>query len=148
MKKSLIMAAVIGIIMACQSYPDSKKKLTIYKNEIVQTEKSFEKMAADSGLPVAFSHYVADSGVIIVRDTLFMGKVAVRKYYQGWTVKDASLKWTPDYVDVSVSGDLGYTYGRYTISFKDSTGALIRNHGIFHTVWKRQPDGSWKFVWD
>jgi ketosteroid isomerase-like protein len=148
MKKSLIMTAFMGVIMACQSHPDPKNILKTYKDELVQTENSFEKMAADSGLPAAFSHYVADSGVVIVKDTLFMGKVAVRKYYQGWTVKDVSLKWSPDYVDVSASGDLGYTYGRYTISFKDSTGAIIRNHGIFHTVWKRQPDGSWRFVWD
>jgi ketosteroid isomerase-like protein len=49
---------------------------------------------------------------------------------------------------VSACGDLGYTWGSYTFTATDSLGATHRSEGIFHTVWKRQPDGSWKFVWD
>ncbi|MFC2138829.1 YybH family protein, partial [Bacteroidota bacterium] len=58
------------------------------------------------------------------------------------------LEWKPDYIDVSTSGDLGYTFGKFTFSAKDTTGKLIESEGIFHTVWKRQEDGSWKYVWD
>ena len=58
------------------------------------------------------------------------------------------LVWKPDYVDVSESGDLAYTYGKYTFTSRDSTGRKVVSKGIFHTVWKRQEDGSWKFVWD
>ncbi len=31
---------------------------------------------------------------------------------------------------------------------KDSIGNDIDNKGVFHTVWKRQADGEWRFVWD
>ena len=51
-------------------------------------------------------------------------------------------------MDVSESGDLAYTYGKYTFSAFDSNAKKIEAKGIFHTVWKRQEDGSWKFVYD
>ena len=64
------------------------------------------------------------------------------------TADSKYLKWKPDFVDVAASGDLGYTYGHYTYSYIDSTGKAAEDKGIFHTVWKRQPDGNWRFVWD
>jgi ketosteroid isomerase-like protein len=27
-------------------------------------------------------------------------------------------------------------------------GEVGEYQGVFHTVWKRQPDGTWKYVWD
>ena len=47
-------------------------------------------------------------------------------------------------VDAAASGDLGYTYGKYQFSAVDSSGQEIKAEGIFHTVWKKQPDGFWK----
>ncbi|MBL7111012.1 MAG: DUF4440 domain-containing protein [Bacteroidales bacterium] len=61
---------------------------------------------------------------------------------------DASLVWEPEFVDVEESGDLGYTYGSFVFTAKDSTGNDIESKGVFHTVWKRQADGEWRFVWD
>jgi ketosteroid isomerase-like protein len=60
----------------------------------------------------------------------------------------SSLVWKPDYVDVSKSGDLGYTYGTYNYTSLDSLGNEQSSSGVFHTVWKRQEDSSWKFVSD
>jgi ketosteroid isomerase-like protein len=59
-----------------------------------------------------------------------------------------SLKWTPDFIDVAASCDLGYTYGKYTFAVTDSTGKVNESRGYFHTVWKKQKDGNWRFVWD
>jgi len=51
-------------------------------------------------------------------------------------------------VDASETGDMGYTYGKYTWQSKDSSGKVDEAKGVFHTVWKKQKDGSWKYVWD
>jgi ketosteroid isomerase-like protein len=57
--------------------------------------------------------------------------------------------WNPDTVIVAERGELVYTYGKYEHLEKDSVGNLkISSSGIFHTIWKKQKDGSWKFVWD
>jgi ketosteroid isomerase-like protein len=148
MKKYLGIAILLIVVVGCQPAAKKAGNLSQYKDEILQTEKEFEKMAADSGLPAAFSHYVADSGVVNVQDSLFIGPKAVYKFYQRLKHNDMSLKWTPDFVDVSGCGDLGYTYGHFIFSYKDSTGTWRQSKGIFHTVWKRQTDGNWRFVWD
>jgi ketosteroid isomerase-like protein len=58
------------------------------------------------------------------------------------------VNWTPDFIEVSADGTLGYTYGKYVWKIKQANGTIKELLGIFHTVWKRQPDGSWKYVWD
>jgi ketosteroid isomerase-like protein len=43
---------------------------------------------------------------------------------------------------------MAYTYGKYTWRSKDTANQNASFSGIFHTVWKRQADGTWKYVWD
>jgi ketosteroid isomerase-like protein len=61
-------------------------------------------------------------------------------------LQNVELQWTPDFADAP--GDLGYTYGQFVFSEKDSTGKMNVTKKSFHTVWKKQKDGTWKFVWD
>lgn len=144
MKPAVFIAVMVGIstLVSCSS--DHEKA----KSEIFRTEKEFERLAAARGLAYAFSYFAADSGVVNVRDHLVKGKEEIRKHYLKWETEDVSLRWTADFIDVATSGDLGYTYGRYVFTVTDSTGKVTRNQGIFHTVWKKQKDGTWRFVWD
>lgn len=61
---------------------------------------------------------------------------------------DGSSVWTwqPALVDVSRSGDLGYTYGTYRITSKDSSQKTLES-GNYYRVWKKQA-GNWKIVAD
>ena len=70
------------------------------------------------------------------------------KYFDSIKLKDINLDWYPDYIYVSKSGDLGYTYGRYTFSATNTDGKPVKDTGIFHTVWKKEADGKWRFIWD
>jgi ketosteroid isomerase-like protein len=126
------------------SKPVSNENL---KAELFAVEKEFCVMAQSDGVEKAFLYFSADSAVILNRDKLLKGKESIRKQYQTFP-KNAKLEWAPDFADVSISGDLGYTYGKYTFTSTDSLGHTTQSSGIFHTVWKRQPDGKWKFVWD
>jgi ketosteroid isomerase-like protein len=119
------------------------------KTEIAQVEKDFEKMAVEKGIAVAFEYY-ADANAIIKRgrDSLIKGKEAIKNYYSADFFKNASVTWSPDFTDASEDGSLGYTYGKYNWQSKDSSGNVNESKGVFHTVWKKQEDGSWKYVWD
>ena len=75
-------------------------------------------------------------------------KVKETPFYSESSPSGVSLEWSPDFIDVSPDGSLGYTYGRFTYSRTGEDGESKSSTGIFHTVWKRQPDGSWKYVWD
>lgn len=129
------------VLMSCTK----AKTKDEHKDEIYATEKAFEKMTSEKGIAEAFYFY-ADENAVIKRegDSLVVGKENIKLYYERQNLKGAVVKWTPDFIDVSENGDMAYTYGKYTWSFSDTT----HYKGIFHTVWKRQPDGSWKYVWD
>ena len=51
------------------------------------------------------------------------------------------LSWGPDYSQVF--GDVAVTSGAYELLTKDK-----HETGRYVTVWRRQKDGLWRFVWD
>lgn len=119
------------------------------KKDIFNTEKAFEKMCAEKGIAEAFAFY-ADENAVVLRagDSLIKGKENIKQFYDSKNLKKASVQWTPDFIEVSEDGKLGYTYGKYTWKQIGEKGDTIKSSGVFHTVWKKQPDGSWKYVWD
>ena len=119
-----------------------------YNSEILDTEKAFAQLVKEKGLKTGFLAYAADEAVLSRGGKLIKGKKEIEEFFDKQTLKDVRLEWVPDFVSVSASGDLGYTYGKYTLEAVDQTGQEIRSDGIFHTVWKRQPDGEWRYVWD
>ena len=116
----------------------------------METETLFAEMASKEGIPVAFEAFASEEAVLMRNNKLVIGKTELKRYFetQKASLNDVKLSWKPDFVDVSTSGDLGYTYGQYKLTYKDSIGVIQESTGIFHTVWKRQLDNSWKFVWD
>lgn len=129
--------------------PNKNVELAKWKQEIADTEKAFSEMARTEGISKAFITFAADDVAVLRGKDLILGKESLRASYENRSASgEASLTWAPDFVDVSSSGDLGYTYGRYTYISNDSLGNVQSDEGIFHTVWKRQADGTWKFVWD
>lgn len=111
-------------------------------------EKAFNDMAAAEGLGAAFAHFVADDGVIKRNNQIIAGKAAIQSFFKESKLDSVQLVWTPEFVRASKSGDMAYTYGPFTFSGRDTTGQMVESTGIFHTVWMRQEDGSWRFVYD
>jgi ketosteroid isomerase-like protein len=135
-----------GILFFSCSHQINKEKL---KQEVFNTEKSFEKMCAEKGIAEGFYYFAADNAVIKRQnDTLIIGKENIKKYYDKDFYKNASVKWTPDFIDVSNDGSMAYTYGKYVWTAKDENGKPSEFKGVFHTVWKKQNDNTWKYVWD
>ncbi len=134
----------ILVILSCTA----EKNIEELKTEIMQSEQAFVQMVKDDGVQKAFLTFAADSAVLNRNNKILKGQQAFIEYFSNPLWKEAKLLWKPDFIDVSKSGDLAYTYGSYTFTSKDTVGEISESTGIFHTVWKRQKDGSWKFVWD
>jgi ketosteroid isomerase-like protein len=91
--------------------------------------------------------YFAEEGAMIRSAGTVTGRAAIRDV-MAKTFADTSftLTWEPDQADAS--GDLAYTNGHFTARFRDAKGQAQVRTGRYLTVWKRQPDGSWKVVRD
>ena len=111
---------------------------------VVEAEHAFAQHSIDHGMKPAFLAYAAPVGVIFRRT----GPVnAIETWAQRNPAPAGLLTWWPTYADVSRAGDLGWTTGPYELREKP-TDAGPAGTGHFFTVWRRQPDGSWKFVLD
>jgi len=116
--------------------------------EIFEIERQFAVMVTERGLKEAFLYFAAKDAVISRNNRVYKGKVEIAQYFDSLTIKNVSLQWKPDYIDVSDSGDLAWSYGNYTFAAESAENEKTEVKGIFHTVWKRQNDDSWKYVWD
>jgi ketosteroid isomerase-like protein len=142
-------AALLSLFAFISCKTSTPDKSGDAKKEIAKAEKEFEKMAAEKGVAEAFWYY-ADSTAVMRgnEDSVITGKDNIKDIFASDRFKTATVKWSADFIDAASSGELGYTYGKYRWEFKDSTGKVTESKGIFHTVWKKQKDGSWRFVWD
>lgn len=113
---------------------------------LLRTDREFANMSIKDGMFSAFLFYIADDGVIL-RDNSFpsKGKVALMQYFTGKSDTTSTLNWEPLYETIAESGDLGYTYGIWSSTEKLS-GKV--SGGTYVTIWKKQGDGTWKFVLD
>ena len=150
MKRLLIILLVVSSVLLSCNNNGTSGSIEKWKAEIIEAEKAFAAMAKEKSIPEAFIHYAADEAVIMRNNSVLEGKDKIIEHFSGDrpSTDRISLEWAPDFVDVSASGDLGYTYGKYVYTKTDSSGQTITQEGIFHTVWKRQDDGTWKYVWD
>jgi ketosteroid isomerase-like protein len=148
MKNTVYILVLFLFIMSCTPKSETKN-LTYIKLQIVKTEKDFEKLVAEKGPAEGFYQF-ADSTAVIKRehDTLIVGKANIKKYYSDKKYQNISVTWSPDAVTVSDGGDMASSYGKYVWTSKDASGKEEISKGVFHTVWKKQKDGSWKYIWD
>jgi ketosteroid isomerase-like protein len=117
-------------------------------DEIIQTDRDFSRLSVEKGIAFAFDHYMADSATILSDGSLpITGRKAINEVFAQYP-PGAGLVWEPDFVDVAASGDLGYTIGHWEYSIEDSLGERRSAKGRYVTIWKKQVDGSWKYVFD
>jgi len=139
---------VICIIGLAACHDTSTADLEKTRQEVMAAEKAFNDMAATNGVKAAFLHFADSSAVLNRRGQIVKGKQAISDYFDTWNYSKVSLTWSPDFVDVSKSGDLAYTFGNYAFEATDSSGQSVSDTGVFHTVWRKQADGQWKYVYD
>lgn len=118
------------------------------KKEVSAMEDKFCALAQEKGLLAAFQHYAApDVSFIDTDPRKWRGPAAVLQR-MGTDRPGVSLKWSPYYTDVSEDGTMGFNYGPYELRTPGPDGKEKLITGWFLTIWKRQPDGSWRYVMD
>jgi ketosteroid isomerase-like protein len=112
-------------------------------SEVVAAENAFADFAAEKGTRAAFLEYAADNGLV------FGAKFENAK--EVWQKRNPAspvlLNWRPAWADVSAAGDIGYTTGPWSLHPKGAGSEAVA-WGEYFTIWKKQPDGVWKWVLD
>jgi ketosteroid isomerase-like protein len=114
--------------------------------EMVKTEQAFSKMAEEKNAREAFMAFIADDGLLF-RPGAVNGKKWMLEHPLPTSDKKPLLAWQPAYAGMAASGDMGFTTGPWEAK-ADINDEKPQGYGHFVTVWKKQADGSWKFVVD
>jgi ketosteroid isomerase-like protein len=110
-------------------------------------EAKFAKDVAERG-GAGFAAWFAEDGVALGNGAQpLIGKVAIEKN-ANWSPKDYQLTWVPTEALMGPSGDMGYTWGHFEGHAKDAQRNPVVTSGRYITMWRKEPDGSWKVVLD
>jgi ketosteroid isomerase-like protein len=141
--RTVILSSFLLMLVSCdQTFPRKDPRQQALA-EMMQADADFAAMAAEKGYRKAFLNYMEDEPVLLRDNYLpIIGADAVR-YVTGMNDSTFTVDWSPQGGDVSSSGDMGYTYGIYELRT-----AMERQSGTYVTVWRRQEDGSWKYLLD
>ena len=117
---------------------------------LLEVDRAFNRRAQEVGVPVAFVEFAAEDAVMY-RNGMdpIVGREAIAKVLAPEAA--SILIWKPLTADIAESGDLGYTRGSFTLTTgpsADGTPGKGPFEGYYVSIWKKQPDGSWKWVFD
>lgn len=108
---------------------------------LIAAEHAFSARAGEIGIGPSFLEYMTGDAIILAPDPV-NAKTFYTAHDAGQAPKDGGvlLAWWPTFAGMARSGDLGFTTGPATVN---------GGRGVFYfTIWSRQPDGSWKWVFD
>jgi ketosteroid isomerase-like protein len=110
-------------------------------------ESKFAAATAQGGGKTFATWFAEDSVSLGKGQPAVHGREAIARQAT-WLPKDYQLTWTPTDAVMSPSGDMGYTWGHYDGRSIDADGNSKVTSGRYLTIWRKEPDGSWKVVLD
>lgn len=151
MKPLIAFAVVLALVPVsfAQTYPPTTKtSVAIDGATLRQTELDFARAFADRDV-ARFAAFVADDARFTGGGRVREGKAAILEQWTNMMRNpDLTLTWSPDIVELSQAGDLGYTSGPYEFSLKRPDGTVARERGRFASVWRRDADGRYRIIFD
>lgn len=135
--------SLVILLAGCQGTGDPE----LARQEIQAADRAFAQLSVSTGMTAAFSNYAATDAVIY-RDRMhpIQGPDNIRSLFT--PTPAGTLSWEPTRVEVAATGDLGYSLGEYTYTYADSLGGSQTSRGYYVTIWRKQVDGTWRYVFD
>lgn len=136
MKKTLALL----LLLSLPAFAQPPANLQADLDAIVAAERAFAKLGAEKGFKESFLAFIAEDGVMF-RPMPIKAKASLQERPE----PPISLIWGPSHAEISRSGEMGWTTGPSEIRPKGSDKVI---YGHFVTVWKKQPDGNWRWLID
>ncbi|HWM85285.1 MAG TPA: nuclear transport factor 2 family protein [Kofleriaceae bacterium] len=130
--------AFLALGAACAGRPPTAAAPT--PAPVVAAERAFAADGRALGIKASFLKHSSADAIIIQPDPVNAHASLSKEPDPEPGAKRPLLVWWPLWAGVARSGDLGFTTGPFTLD--------DRPIGHYFTVWRKQPDGTWKWVFD
>jgi ketosteroid isomerase-like protein len=134
-----VLALAAVVILAAAAVRQTPQ--TSPRDDVFAAERAFAKTMRDRD-HAAFQQFLSKEAVFFSQRGVLRGPAQVA---QGWKPffdgPAAPFSWDPDTVEVLESGTLALSSGPVTAA--DGTRS-----GTFTSIWRKEPDGKWRVVFD
>ena len=144
--RMFVFAGVCCILFGCKpkrSATLSDDQHLALKVEMLEADRAFSTLSEQKGLRTAFMECIDSNGVLLRPGTLPLVAGDAMDFITQSNDTGFVMTWEPRDAGLAASGDLGYTYGVY--SLRPSAADTVI-YGSYVSIWKKQPGGKWKFV--
>ena len=135
--RKILLASLALALTACAAGPDPDRpqRLSANPSAVIAAELAFAQLAQAKGQWTAFRETSTGDAVMFAPQM-----VRAQDWLRGRADPAVSVKWQPHQVWSSCDGTLGITQGAWQ--------RPNNTVGYFTTVWQRQRDGAYKWVFD
>ena len=153
MHKFIVLIAAISLFTGCCQNSKKSTDNSINKDSLTSVllaeDRKWNDLAQKKGFYHARLDFVADNSIEMGDNSMPLeGKKAIEDYTKANTDLDFTVSWKPIRAEVAASGELGYSFGGWTLKTKTKAGKDTTLYGNYITVWHKQADGSWKYIID
>lgn len=136
-------AAGVGVVACLLLAACGNGGVAAATQALTRTDDAFSTLSAQQGFAAAFRRYALDNAVLLPEQRAPLQNRKVIEQSLQTLPAGTQLSWTLQ--GAGASGDLGYTWGIYTLTGRDAGGQATAGYGKYLSVWQRQ-SGDWKLA--
>ena len=148
MKKLLFLAIVAAGLSACgdkgqHGHHWTAAQMDSLRTDLLNADIAFSKLSEEKGRNAAFSEYAGDNATMLrPLSHPVTGRDAIATMLKEYPDSLYKLTWVPISSDVARSGEIGFTYGTYSLEIKGGN----HEEGTYSTVWHKDTTKAWKYI--
>ncbi len=144
----VLILMVVASILGCAKDPAEPHTVTASADTLLRMEEAFSQTSEKHGFHTALKTFMAPNATKLVEGHHpLVGSDSIARVLDSQPDTGIVMTWKARNAEIAASGDLGYTWGDWMLRSKHpKTGDTA--YGNYFTVWKKQADGSWKWVLD
>lgn len=120
------------------------------RDALIRTDQAWSAAASEGkDVEKVVAFWSDDASIVPAGAPIVAGKDAIRAFVaQSFATPGFRISWKTLDAAVSDDGTMGYTTAESTLTMPGPDGNLVTETGRGVAVWRRDPDGAWKCVYD
>jgi len=142
-----LLTGLVLIVLLGVTAPRLSQAAGSAENDVRCTEVAFS-LSVENKDSEAFAAFL-DEDTRFVSQSVLRGSAAVAEAWSVFfTESGPELVWRPYIVEVAATGDIALSRGPYRARTLNEAGEVVESWGIYNSVWRKAPGGSWKIIFD
>jgi len=146
-----LLMVLVSLVVGCQPAAETVREAdttAAVEAALQEDVAGFDAAVHAEDIDAMMSRYLDNSVRMNPNVPTAVGRAAIRELFlQGWEANDFDV--SNELTDLHVADGLAVGRGTYTIRVTPADGsAPYEDVGKWSSAWQRQPDGSWKALWD